>query len=281
MDQSSKSSGPMWNDYLDDLPNGNSNPNSQSNWLADLLPSHWSPSTRRWVPIAAGATMAAIGLSRKSLFGMALAATGGALAYYGSRIEQAPQDFEATASVLLNCSTDEAYRRYRNFEDFPTFMHHLDSVTKMSEGRYRWKVRGPLDMPIEWEAKITDERKGEFIAWQSLPDSAIEMEGSVRFQTAPANRGAFLTSVTRFTNPAGRLGRAVAKLFGKDPSFLMQQDLRRFKALIEAGEIATTEGQSAGPRSGKAPLLRNLDPDKPKRREPQPSETANPSWRTA
>jgi hypothetical protein len=87
--------------------------------------------------------------------------------------------------------------------------------------------------------------------------------------------------VTRFEHPAGELGRAIAKLFGKDPNFLMQQDLRRFKALVETGEIPTTEGQPHGPRSGVDLAMQRVNPDRPKRRESQMNETLNNTWRTA
>jgi uncharacterized membrane protein len=208
-------------------------------------------------------------------------AAGAALAYLGASTKEQETETVARGSVLLNCSPEEAYGRYRNFEEFPSFMRHLESVTRIGDRQYRWIARGPLDIPIQWDAEITDEQTGQFIAWHSLPRSPIMLEGSVRFETAPANRGTFLTAVTRIQPPAGNLGRAVARLFGKDPSFLMQQDLRRFKALIETGEIPTTDGQTSGRRSAVDEALRTVNPDRPKRREPATSETFNKNWRTA
>jgi len=249
--------------------------------LNDLTPSDASSAARRWAPVLAGGTLAIIGLSRKSAFGFGLAAAGGALAYYGSRNNDAATESVARGSVLLNCTPEEAYSRYRNFEDFPTFMHHLQSVAKIGDRQYRWTALGPMAIPIQWDAEIWDEQVGEFISWRSMPGSALTMEGTVRFEAAPANRGTFLRAVTRFDHPAGQLGRAVAKLFGKDPSFLMQQDLRRFKALVETGEIPTTEGQPHGRRSGVDLAMQKVNPDRPKRRKSQMSETLNNTWRTA
>jgi uncharacterized membrane protein len=105
------------------------------------------------------------------------------------------------------------------------------------------------------------------IAWRSLPDSEIYVDGIVKFRNAPANRGTIITVVVVYQPPAGTLGAALAKILGKDPSFMMRQDLRRLKALIEAGEIPTVEGQSHGPRSAVAGASRLLNPDDPIRGE--------------
>ena len=249
--------------------------------INQILPSDWSPSARRWAPIVAGGALAAIGLSRKSALGYTLAAAGGAIAYFGSRTAESSTESVARGTVLLNCSPEEAYSRYRNFEDLPTFMHHLESVTKIGDRQYRWVARGPFEIPVQWDAEVVDEKTGESISWHSTPDSPITMEGSVRFSTSPANRGTVLTSITRFDHPASNLARTFAKLLGKDPSFLMQQDLRRFKSLIETGEIPTTEGQPHGPRSVVDKAIKSMDRDGPKRRESKMSETLNESWRTA
>jgi uncharacterized membrane protein len=249
--------------------------------LSDFIPSDTSSAAQRWAPILAGGTLALIGLSRKSAFGYGLAAAGSALAFYGSRSNDAATESVARGSVLLNSTPEEAYSRYRDFEDFPTFMHHLQSVIKIGDRQYRWTALGPMDIPIQWDAEIWDEQVGEFISWRSMPGSALTMEGTVRFEAVPAHRGTSLRAVTRFEHPAGELGRAVAKLFGKDPSFLMQQDLRRFKALVETGEIPTTEGQPHGRRSGVDLAMLRVNPDRPKRRKSQMSETLNNTWRTA
>ncbi len=261
--------------------NNGGNRQSMQKFLEAVIPGDWSPSARKWVPIAAGSSLALIGLSRKSAFGFTLAAAGGALAYLGSRTGETQTESVARGTVLLNCTPEEAYSRYRNFEDFPTFMQHLHSVTKIGERQYRWVARGPFEVPLQWDAEVFDEKIGESISWHSTPDSAISMEGSVRFAASPANRGTELTAVTRFDHPASDLARTFAKLLGKDPSFLMQQDLRRFKALIETGEIPTTEGQSHGRRSAMDKSFEALDPDGSKRRESRMSETLNKSWRTA
>ena len=206
------------------------------------------PSWRQSAPWIAGAALTVIGLTRRSKPGLALAAAGGALAFAGWRVNSSTeQEFLARGSVLVNGSPEEAYRRYRNLEDLPKFMFHLKSVTKIGERQYRWIALGPVGIPIQWDAEIVDERENEFISWRSLPGSELTAAGSVRFEKAPGGRGTILTAITHFDHPAGKLGYAVAKLFGRDPNFLMQQDLRRFKALIETGEIPDDRRPDAWP----------------------------------
>jgi uncharacterized membrane protein len=41
----------------------------------------------------------------------------------------------------------------------------------------------------------------------------------------------------------------IARLLGEEPHLQINEDLRRFKQLIETGEVASTVGQPSGPRS--------------------------------
>jgi uncharacterized membrane protein len=234
--------------------------------------------TRRAVPLLAGTSLAVLGLSRRSKSGLALALAGGALAYFGSRQEPSQDDSVARGSVLLNCSPKEAYALYHNFEELPLFMNHLESVTKIDEGRYRWTALGPLGAPITWDAEILQDRDGELISWRSLPGSDLTLEGEVRFQTAPGNRGTLLNAETRIGAGPGNLIRSAAKVWS---SFSMQQDLRRFKALLETGEIPTIEGQSHGPRSRLTGALRVANPDQPIKRNSEMREAFSARRRTA
>jgi uncharacterized membrane protein len=238
---------------------------------------------RRAAPIIAGTSLAVLGLSRRSKSGLALAVAGGALAYFGSRQEPSQDDSVARGSVLLNCSPKEAYALYRNFEELPLFMNHLESVTKIDEGRYRWTALGPLGTSVSWDAEIVQDRDGELISWRSLPGahevgSNLVMEGEVRFQPAPGNRGTLLNAETRIGAGSGKLIRSAAKVWS---SFSMQQDLRRFKALLETGEIPTTEGQTHGPRSRLTGALRVANPDQPMKRNTEMREAFNARRRTA
>jgi uncharacterized membrane protein len=219
---------------------------------------------RKWGALITGSTIALYGLSRRSPAGVALAAAGGMLAYFGAQ-PQDQREFTARSSMIVNTSQQEAFRFWRNFENFPLFMHHLESVNNTSGRRSRWVALGPMGTRIEWEAEIINERENEEIQWRSLPGSDIDIDGQVRFSQAPGGRGTMIRVYSHLVPPAGALGRAVANIFGKNPEFLMRQDLRRLKALMETGEIPTIEGQTHGPRSLKVAALRMMDPDNPVR----------------
>ncbi len=221
----------------------------------------------RWSALITGGALALIGLSKRSKSGVAIATAGGLLSYAGAKVGTERRELIARSSILLNCTPEQAYQFWSNFENLPLFMRHLESVTRLGESRSRWIAIGPLGKRVIWDAEIAFDRKDDVIAWRSLPDSEIYVDGIVKFRNAPGNRGTIITAVVVYQPPAGALGGALAKVLGKDPSFMMRQDLRRLKALIEAGEIPTVEGQSHGPRSGVAAAARLLNPDDPIRGE--------------
>jgi uncharacterized membrane protein len=113
---------------------------------------------------------------------------------------------------------------------------------------------------VEWQAEVIADEPGRLLAWRSLPGSQVENMGSVRFEPAPGGRGTLLTVELEYRPPIGTLGRQIARLFGEEPDLQMKEDLRRFKQLIETGEIPTTHSQSAGPRSLKYRLLSTKEP---------------------
>jgi len=223
-----------------------------------------SDAAKRWGALITGSSIALYGLTRRSPSGVALAAAGGWLAYSGAR-ESRQREMIAHSSVLINASQEEVYQFWRDFENLPRFMYHLENVSVTGDRTSRWIALGPLGTRIAWDAQIINERQNEEIKWRALPGSDIEVDGVARFSAAPGNRGTLVEVITVVVPPAGELGRAVAKIFGKDPNFIMRQDLRRLKALMETGEIPTVEGQTHGPRSAKVAALRMLDPDRPVR----------------
>ena len=224
---------------------------------------HRTATAFRWSALITGGALTLIGLSKRSKSGVAIAAAGGLLSFAGAKAGARQRELIARSSILLNCTPEEAYKFWSNFENLPKFMRHLESVTLTGETRSRWTAIGPLGKRVSWDAEIAFDRKDDVIAWRSLPDSEIYVDGIVKFRNAPANRGTIITVVVVYQPPAGSIGGALAKILGKDPSFMMRQDLRRMKALIETGEIPTVEGQSHGPRSAVAAVARAINPDDP------------------
>ncbi len=216
---------------------------------------------RRWGALLGGSSLAVLGLTRRSKTGVALAAAGGALALLGLRVDARPRKFTSRGSVVVNCSPEEAYRFWRDFENLPRFMRHLESVVVSDDRTSTWVAIGPLGRRVRWRAEITSERPRQSISWRSLPGSDLSTSGSVEFQAATGNRGTLIRASLRFHPPAGIVGKKLATMLGKSPDFLIQQDLRRLKALLETGEIPTTQGQPHGPRDVMTAVARIVDPD--------------------
>ena len=144
--------------------------------------------------------------------------------------------------ITVNRSADDCYRFWRDFENFPRFMEHLESVTAADNKRSHWVAKGPAGTSVEWDAEITADREGELLAWSSTADADVQNAGMVRFERAPGDRGTIVWIDMQYKPPGGKAGSAVAKLFGEEPSQQIDEDLRRFKWLIETGEIPTNVG---------------------------------------
>jgi uncharacterized membrane protein len=149
-------------------------------------------------------------------------------------------------SLSIRKSPEELYQFWHNFENLPRFMYHLESVKVTGGSRSHWVAKGPAKSKVEWDAEIIDDEPNHLIAWQSLPDSDVENWGTIRFEHSPATKETIVTVDIGYNPPAGAIGALVAKLFGESPEQQIKDDLRRFKQLMETGEIPTIEGQSAG-----------------------------------
>lgn len=153
----------------------------------------------------------------------------------------------AKRAMTINRRPEELYDFWRHFENLPRFMRHVESVeTENGGGRSHWRVKGPAGRTVEWDAEITADTPNELIAWRTTGDADVENQGCVRFEPAPGDRGTVVEVEMRYDPPAGVLGASFAKLFGEDPQWQLQDDLRRFKQVMETGEVITTEGQPAG-----------------------------------
>ncbi|HEY8608521.1 MAG TPA: SRPBCC family protein [Noviherbaspirillum sp.] len=151
-------------------------------------------------------------------------------------------------AITINRPAADCYRMWRDFENFPRFMKHLESVQATGDDRQHWVAKGPAGSTVEWDAEVTADDPDRYLAWRSLEGSQVDNQGTVRFEPAPGGRGTIVRVVMSYRPPGGVAGALAAKLFGEEPSMQMDEDLRRFKWLIETGEIPTTVGQPAGPR---------------------------------
>ena len=202
--------------------------------------------------------------AERTRLGASLAAVAGvaALDYVAARrsngrvTSNEPQGtFRVRKTLAVNCPREQAYAFWRNLENLPRFMEHLEAVELRDGGRSHWVASAPAGAKVEWDAEIVEDRPSERIAWRSVEGADVPNRGSVDFVDGPGGRGTFVRVDLAYEPPAGALGRGVAKLFGEEPEQQVEADLRRFKQVLETGEVPTTEGQPTGRRSLKGRVL--------------------------
>jgi len=212
--------------------------------------------TERIASGVAGGVLAAIGLSRCSLRGLALAAVGGALVYRGatgncqlywalgvntakrrnSRVGvKAQHGLKVEKTVTVSRNRDDVWSFWRNLENLPRIMTHLVSVRQSSDSVSHWVAKGPLGTMLEWDAEIINENPGEMLAWRSLPGSEVDTAGSVHFESTFDGQGTVIRVSMKYDPPGGKAGHAIAALLGEDLGQELQDDLKRFKETLEAG----------------------------------------------
>lgn len=216
--------------------------------------------TEKWASIVGGGAMVLMGLRQRSLWGVLTALAGGSLAYHGATSEKSlpetvgdavgiNKSIKVEKTVTINKPAEELYTFWHNFENLPTFMKHLQSVKVIDQKRSHWITSAPMGQTVEWDADIIGDIPNQMIAWASVEGADIENSGFVRFQPAPADRGTEVKVVMEYSVPGGAVTAALAKLLGEEPEQQVGDELRRFKQLMEAGEIATTDGQTSGRES--------------------------------
>ena len=233
----------------------------------------------RTVSLAAGSILAVLGLSRKSLPGLLVAGVGGSLVYRGvtghcsmyqslgidtaedERQRQGQQSEEESAArgihvenaFLINRSPEDLYAYWRNFENLPKIMTHLEEVRVIDDRRSHWAARLPRvagGQRLEWDAEITRDDPNSLIAWQSVAGSDIETSGRIRFAPAMGDRGTEVHVFMEYVPPGGMLTAMLAPLLSKGSKRMIREDLRNFKRIMEIGEIPTIIGQPHGTCTG-------------------------------
>jgi uncharacterized membrane protein len=217
----------------------------------------------RWISALSGAALMAYGMRKPSWKGALLTLGGGslfhraisghcliydALGFNSNKPSQTGvvsvrhnQGIKIERSIWVNTAPAETYRFWRNFENLPRFMKNVESVTITGS---HWVVKGPAGMRVEWDAEIYNEVENEMIAWRSLENADVNHAGSVHFE--PAGSGTQVRVVLNYEPPAGKAGAAIAKLFGEEPERQIEEDLQRFKEVMELGHVTGTQTSTAG-----------------------------------
>jgi uncharacterized membrane protein len=218
----------------------------------------------RWASIAAGAAFVAYGLSRLKSNGWLYAGLGTLALRRGVTAHcelydvmsintadtrddtraalRGPRGVNVLESVTINQPIEMLYRFWRNLENLPQFMRHLDSVEKVTDTISHWRAKGPAGTVLEWNAEIFNEIPNKLIAWRSLEGADVVSAGSVNF-ASDGSRGTRVTVHLQYSPPGGRVGAALARLFGADAETEIREDLGRFKQLLEADEVRPTAGR--------------------------------------
>jgi uncharacterized membrane protein len=222
-----------------------------------------------------GGALALYGITRGSLGGIALALVGAALVQRGvsghcnlyeamnfsSARGEGLRNSENVSvagdrgtkvehSVTIHRPALELYSFWRNFENLPNFMNHLESVKRFGGNRSHWVAKAPGGTTVEWDAEVYNEKEGELIAWRTLEGSQVASAGSVHFE--PAGEGATQVRVNlKYDPPGGKLGSLVARLFGENPQQQIEEDLARFKEIMEGSMGSMARDQSASASAGR------------------------------
>ena len=193
-------------------------------------------------------------LTERQAMGAALATTGAGLIWRSTRSDSTSVRLSGARGTIveesfaINRAPEELYEFWRTLELLPLIMPQLQSVETVGHRRSHWVAKGPARWPTEWYADIINEIPNELIGWRTIEGSDLVCAGSIRFEAGLPGRGTLVRVKLQYDPPGGKLGAAIAWVFGADPATVIREGLRRFKQLMETGEIPTTEGQPRGAR---------------------------------
>jgi uncharacterized membrane protein len=168
---------------------------------------------------------------------------------YGGELASRHGDVLIGRSVTIDRPRGELYSFWRDFNNLPRFMHNVHSVMVKDDRHSHWIIEASAGKTVEWDSEITRDDPGREIAWRSLEGANVRNSGQVEFLDSPDGRGTVVRVTLTYDPPAGAIGKLIARLFQKEPKVQARQDLRRFKQLMETGEVSTAEPPDAAPRA--------------------------------
>ncbi len=154
---------------------------------------------------------------------------------------QSSRGIKVKTSITIGRPIGEVYGFWRNFENLPRFMSHLQSVQVLDERRSHWTAVGPANMRVEWDAETVEDRPEDLISWRSVPGGQVDTAGYVRFRQAPGSRGTEVMVEMRYDPPGGVVGASIAQLFGESGQEVVNRDLHAFKNVLETGEVVHSD----------------------------------------
>jgi uncharacterized membrane protein len=217
-----------------------------------------------WGTMLAGAALSIYGWTRKSASGAALGVAGGAIALKaasaGPIADMVGTETSNTRSVVIMRTAADVYAFWKDFGKAPLWMEHVQSVSPLDDRHARWIRKSSVAGSLEWITEVVEDVPNRSVSWR-IPANAhcnCDLYGNVVFNEIEHGRGTAVTLSIRYKMHAGLLHSGATLIIGQEPARHIGEDLRRFKMLLEAGEIATIQGQSHGPRRLKAKLGETL-----------------------
>lgn len=220
----------------------------------------WTPTTRLLAG-GVGAALVGWGITTRGLVGVTMGSLGALLLGRAVTNLEVPRligvgggrrGVEVQKTLHVHAPIDVVYQRFSQLESFPRFMTHVKEVRRLGDEvsqRFHWRVEGPLGIPAEWEAVLTKVEPNRLLAWRSVEGSMVENAGVLRFEEEPDGMTR-MTIHLAYNPPAGAVGHVIAKLFGRDPKRLLDDDLLRFQSLVEVGKATGAAGQVTNEQVG-------------------------------
>ena len=193
--------------------------------------------TERIVSAIVGGALTILGLSRLSLGGLLVAGVGAALGYRAVTGHVGNLGVKIDESIVVNAPAQRVYEIWRNLENLPRLLSHVDRVEILDRTRSRWTVKGPAGTRISWEAELINDKPGEVIAWHTIDSTLVNHAGSVTFEPIGERQTQVRVSL-QYDPPGGRFGHAVASLVSADAGSQIAHDLAEFKRALEEGRLA-------------------------------------------
>jgi len=162
----------------------------------------------------------------------------------GAKREQ-DDDTYVGKTVTIGRPRQQLYDVWKDFTRFASFMENVETVEVLGGGRSRWVIKGPGGKDVEISSRIVEDVPGKRIAWESEEGSSIDASGVIEFEDAPPGRGTYVRFLMAYDPPGGAIGRGIAKLLQREPTVQARRDLRRFKQLMETGEVSVNASPSA------------------------------------
>jgi uncharacterized membrane protein len=216
---------------------------------------HWRtrwPISTRWAAGAGGAALAASGFARRGIQGAGLAAIGSGLILRAAFNQPLSTLFgggaagengiDVSKTVTIDAPIEQVFDAFVAFENFPKFMRHVRHVHRTGDNRWNWIVEAPRGFRFDWESVVTELVPRSSVTWTSTEGATIRNRGQARFERV-SDRATRVKIRLVYEPPLGIAGHAVAKLLGADPKRELDEDMLRFKSLLEKGKATGHDGQ--------------------------------------